>query len=322
MIEYDKKNVSEWTRMGMRKAYGSMLEAVAEEHPNLMALTADVAESANLVRFKERFPNRFYNIGIAEQNMTGIACGMAKEGHNVFLCSFAPFVSMRNYEAVRTLVGYMKFNVKIVALASGMSLGVQGNTHYCMEDISLMRTIPGMLILSPADVIEEAKCIEYLADYDGPAYLRLTGIDGTPAVYGRDYEFNIHKPDLLREGEDVAIISTGSLTTECMRATRALKKESINCALYNLCCLNPADEAEILGIIEKYKHIVTVEEHFKKGGLGSIISEIISENKIKCRLTRIGIGDIFPHAGDYSHMLKSNRLTAPYIKETIVSELK
>ena len=177
MIEFDKKIISDWTRMGMRKAYGPILETVAVDHSNLVALTADVADSANLIQFSRKFPDQFYNIGIAEQNMTGIACGMAKEGHNVFLCSFAPFVSMRNYEAVRTLVGYMKLNVKIVALASGMSLGVQGCTHYCLEDISLMKSIPNMLILSPADVIEEAKCIEYLADYTGPAYLRLTGID-------------------------------------------------------------------------------------------------------------------------------------------------
>ena len=322
MIEFDKKIISDWTRMGMRKAYGPILETVAVDHSNLVALTADVADSANLIQFSRKFPDQFYNIGIAEQNMTGIACGMAKEGLNVFLCSFAPFVSMRNYEAVRTLVGYMKLNVKIVALASGMSLGVQGCTHYCLEDISLMKSIPNMLILSPADVIEEAKCIEYLADYTGPAYLRLTGIDGTPTVYGSDYTFDFHKPSLLREGEDIAIISTGSLNAECVRTARALKKEELTCALYNLCCLKPVCESELLDIVKKYKTVVTVEEHFRNGGIGGIISEIISENDVDSRLIRIGVEDGFPHAGDYAHMLSSSHLTASHIKDTIISKLK
>ncbi|MCI8418871.1 MAG: transketolase [Lachnospiraceae bacterium] len=322
MINLNRKDIGNWTRLGMRKAYGSMLESVTEDYPELVALTADVADSANLIHFKEKFPKRFYNIGIAEQNMTGIACGMAKEGHNVFLCSFAPFVSMRNYEAVRTLVGYMNLNVKIVALASGMSLGVQGNTQYCLEDISLMRSIPGMLVLSPADVVEEAKCISFLADYEGPAYLRLTGIDGTPTVFNEDYDFSIHKPALLREGEDVAIISTGSITSECMRATRALKKEGINCALFSICCLKPIDDKELVSIISRYKYIITVEEHFKSNGLGSIISEVVSDSNVSCKQIRLGIDDKFLHAGDYSHMMKTSHLTALCIKEAILAGLK
>lgn len=322
MINLNRKDIGNWTRLGMRKAYGPMLETVAEDHPELVALTADVADSANLIPFKEKFPRQFYNIGIAEQNMTGIACGMAKEGHNVFLCSFAPFVSMRNYEAVRTLVGYMNLNVKIVALASGMSLGVQGNTHYCLEDISLMRSIPGMLVLSPADVVEEAKCISFLADYEGPAYLRLTGIDGTPTVFNEEYDLNIHTPALLREGETIAIISTGSITSECLRATRALKNEGINSALYDICCLKPVDDRELASIISRYKYIITVEEHFRGSGLGSIISGIVSDKNIPCRLIRLGIDDRFPHVGAYSHVMQTSHLTAPYIKEAIISELK
>lgn len=322
MIEINNENIANWTRLGMRKSFGSMLEAVAEDYENLIALTADVADSANLVQFSKRFPNKFFNIGIAEMNMTGIACGMAKEGYNVFISSFAPFVTMRNYEAVRTLIGYMNLNVKIVGLASGMSLGVQGNTHYSLEDISLMRTIPNMRILSPTDVIEEAKCIEYLADYEGPAYLRLTGIDGTPPVYKEDFNINLNQPNLIREGEDIAIFSTGSITSECNRATRALKKDGVNCSLYEICNLKPIDKSTLLEIIQKYKLIVTVEEHFINGGLGSIISEIISETNIDCKLLRIGLENKFLHSGNYTYMLDEAKISATHIRDKIIDKLQ
>ncbi len=319
MIEIDKNRISEWTRLGMRKAYGAIIESVVENHPEIIVLTADVADSANLVKLSKTYPSQYFNIGIAEQNMTGIACGMAKEGHNVFICSFAPFVSMRNYEAVRTLVGYMNMNVKVVALASGISLGVQGSTHYCLEDISLMRTIPGMLILSPADVIEEAKCIEYLSTYKGPAYLRLTGIDGTPTVYNADYEFNNGAPVMIRDGEDVAIVSTGSIVSECVRTVRALKKDGVNCALYSVCKLKPMEEDTIVSVLSKYRVIISVEEHFMVGGLGDIISNIVVRKGLKCRVKKIGIDDFFPHAGDYAYMIKKNRLSAAEIREIIVT---
>lgn len=322
MIVVDKKNITDWVRMGTRKAFGPILKDAADGHPELIALTADVSNSANLGIFSNAYPKQFYNIGIAEQNMTAIACGMAKEGHNVFICSFGPFVSMRNYEAVRTLVGYMNMNVKIVAMASGMSLGVQGSTHYCLEDISLMKTIPNMMILSPSDVIEEAKCIEFLANYNGPAYLRLTGIDGTPTIFNEESLINIKKPMLLREGQEIAIISTGSITSECVRVARALKKDEIDCALYSVCCLKPIDEIELRNILSKYKQIFVVEEHFKIGGLGDIICDVATKNNLICKITKIGVDDYFPHAGTYSYVLKQNKLSAPEIRDTIVSIVK
>ncbi len=234
MIEYTPKNIMDWTRMGMRSAFGFFMKEIAEEHSNLVVLAADLASSSGLTEFQKCFPEKFYNIGIAEQNMTAIAAGLAKEGSNVFITSFAPFVSMRNYEAIRTLVGYMHMNVKIVALASGFSLGVQGNTHYCLEDISLMKTIPGMRIFSPADVVEESMCLKYLADYEGPAYLRLTGTNGSPAVFKADYEFHPEEPYGLKDSGDVLILSTGSVVSECLRACRLLNKENISCGVYSL----------------------------------------------------------------------------------------
>lgn len=317
MIELNKQNLSTWSRLGMRKAFGLMMEEIAPDYPDLIVLAADVADSANLNSFSKQFPEQFYNIGIAEQNMTAIACGLAHEYNNVFICSFAPFVSMRNYEAVRSLIGYMNLNVKIIALSSGMSLGVQGSTHYGLEDISLMRTIPNMMVLSPTDVVEEAECISYLADYNGPAYLRLTGIDGIPPLFDENHKWSLYQPAEIREGDQVAMISTGSVTYECLRATRALKKEGISCALISMCCLNPIDTAGILDIINRFRIIFTVEEHFKKGGLGDIISEIVAESGIECRLVKMGIDNGFPHPGDYSYMLDSNFLSASHIKECV-----
>lgn len=322
MIEYTPKNIMDWTRLGMRKAFGAFMTSIAENHPDIIVLVADIANSGNLECFKVAYPDRFFNIGIAEQNMTGIACGLAKEGNNVFIVSFAPFVTMRNYEAIRTLVGYMHLNVKIVALASGLSLGVQGNTHYCLEDISLFRTIPGISVLSPADVVEEAKCLEYLADFKGPAYLRLTGIDGAAGVFKNDYSFDPGKPVLLREGEDVAILTTGSVSAECIRATRALKKDNISCAVYDVCGIKPFNRDFLQKELQKYKLIVSVEEHYKSGGLGSLICESLSEQKNSIPFVKVGIEDAFPMASDYATLLDKNHLTAPSIRDIIADQMK
>ncbi len=322
MIEYTPRSVMEWTRMGMRKAFGVFMTEIAKDHENMIVLAADIASSANLNGFQESFPQQFYNIGIAEQNMTGIAAGLAKEGSNVFILSFSPFVSMRNYEAVRTLVGYMHLNVKIIALASGYSLGAQGNTHYCLEDISLMKTIPGMKIFSPADVVEEAKCLEYLADYDGPAYVRLTGIDGSPAVFKADYEFRPGILTELREGEDIIILATGSVATECVRASRLLKKEEITCGVYHCCQLKPFSVGAIREKLEKAALIITVEEHFRTGGLGGLVCEEICSWRQPKTVLRLGIGDEFPHAGDYSYLQEQTGLSSQQIAGTILEEYR
>lgn len=306
----------------MRKAFGGMLLNVASEHENVIVLAADTASSAGLTAFVERLPEQFYNIGIAEQNMMGIAAGLAKEGNNVFVVSFAPFVSMRAYEAVRTLIGYMHLNVKIVALASGMSLGSQGNTHYCLEDIALMRSIPGMTVLSPADCVEEARCIEYLADYEGPAFLRLTGIEGSPVVYRDGCDFHAGVPSMLREGDDVVIFATGSLVAECLRASRALKQAELTGSVMNVSTLKPFDFSFIQSMAKKYRLFVTVEEHFINGGLGSLIAEALSETDTHAPLLRLGVKDKFPCAGDYANLLRENGLSAAEIKDSILSALE
>lgn len=317
-MDYSKKNISGLTRLGMRKAFGLLMCELAKQDENMVVLAADVASSSGLCEFKERYPNQFYNIGIAEQNMMGIAAGLAKEGANVFVVSFAPFVSMRAYEAIRTLVGYMQLNVKVVGLSSGFSLGSQGNTHYCFEDIAIMRAVPGMLILSPADCTEEMKCLEYLASYKGPAYLRLTGIDGTPGIYKGDFEFQAGKIAKLKEGEDVAVVATGSIVNECVRVARALKKENLSVGVYDAHTLKPFDKETIIEIADRYKMIISVEEHNILGGLGTVIADELAVMKAHPVLYKVGVNDEFIKAGEYSYLLKETRLNASGLKDTIL----
>lgn len=322
MIDYSAAGMNAWTRMGMRKAFGGMMEMLCREHEDVIVLAADVASSAGLSGFAEAYPTQFYDLGVAEQNMTGTAAGLAKEGFNVFIASFAPFVSMRAFEAVRTLVGYMRLNVKIVALASGFSLGPQGNTHYGLEDVALMRTIPGMQVLAPADCMEMAKCLEYLAEYDGPAYLRLTGIDGSPGVYRGECPFHVGKGNMLREGEDAVILASGSVVGECLRAARPLSREGVSCAVVDMHTVKPLDTQMLDQLCGRYKLIVSVEEHSVIGGLGSAVAERLAKEAQHPPLLTLGIEDMFPHAGSYSYMLQQCGLSAAQIHDRVLERYR
>ena len=304
--------------MGMRKAFGEMMMRLAVEHENVVVLTADVASAANLQLFAEKFPERFFNVGIAEQNMVAIAAGLAKENCTVFVVSFAPFVAMRAYEAVRSLIGYMKLNVKLVALSSGFGLAYQGSTHYCLEDISIMRTIPGMSVFSPADCIEEYEILKFNVDFDGPAYIRLTGIDGVTALHDTSFKFHYGIPEKLVVNNEakILIVSTGSVVSECKRVTRGMK-EDMACELYNVSTLKPVNLTNIIDRISAYEIIIAVEEHFQIGGLGTIIADRLSMLSKHPVLLRIGIRDEFPSAASYADLMEQYELKAPMIKKRI-----
>lgn len=321
MIDLSAKNLAAWTRLGMRKSFGGMMQMLARMDERIVVMTADLAGSARLQDFAKEFPCRFFNLGIAEQNMTGIAAGLAKEGYTVFIISFAPFVSMRAYEAVRTLIGYMGLNVKVVGMGSGLSLGFQGNTHYGLEDIALMRMIPGITVLSPADCADAARALMYLAAHEGPAYLRMTGIDGTPPVLPKDTDFSA-LPQLLRTGEDVLVLGTGSVTGECVRMARALKKDEISCAVCHVTMLKPLDLTTLDAEWNKYCLIVTVEEHFANGGLGGMVAEHLAAFPHHPPLLRFGIPDVFPHADTYVNLLAQCGLTAVSMRKRILTYLK
>lgn len=319
MIEYTTEELATWARLGMRRAFGNIMLELAKDHDDLIVLTADLVSSSGLLDYVKKRPSQFFNIGIAEQNMTGIAAGLAKEGHNVFIVSFAPFVSMRALEAVRTLVGYMRLNVKVVALGSGISLGTYGNTHYGLEDIALMRTIPGMRVLTPADCVEMVGSLEYLATYQGPAYLRLGGRPGTPNIYNHDYRFEPGKAATLREGEDAAIFATGSMVYECMRLARPLSKQGISCSVFDMHTIKPLDTAAIDEASGRHKLLVTAEEHSVIGGLGAAVAQHLAGKDSHPPLMTIGIEDIFPHAGPYADLQKQCGLTAPQIGDRIMA---
>ena len=321
-MKIDSKQIIQLTRLGTRKAFGSIMCDLAESNKDIIVIAADVSSSAGLTEFKNKFPNQFLNVGIAEQNMVGIASGLAKEGANVFITSFASFASMRGYEAIVNLVGYMNLNVKIVGLGSGFSLGVQGNTHYALEDIAIMRAIPNMKIFAPADCAEEVKILDYLSDHSGPAYVRLTGIDGTPGVHKEDYEYKPGELEEIRSGEDIAIIASGCVVNECVRASRALAKDNISAAVFNAHTLKPFDTLKCREIAKRYKKIVSVEEHNVIGGLGSIIADEISCLSSHASLKKIGINDEFiVDVGDYAGLLKRSGLGATELKNTIMDFL-
>lgn len=321
-MNIDMKIAKDFSRLSSRGVFGKALNEITNKNDNIMAVVADVMTSAKLEDFYKNYPEKLVNVGIAEQNMISIASGLASEGYNVFATTFAPFASMRCFEQIRTQVGYMNLNVKIIGILSGLGGGVVGNTHWGLEDLAIMRTIPNMTVISPADCVETYKTIEALKDFNGPCYVRLTGVNGTPCVYKEDYNFEIGKSIVMQEGEDIAIIATGTMVYESLRASKALKKQGINAKVINMHTIKPLDTKALDEVFKNYKFIVTVEEHFKIGGLGSAVAEYKSTLKNAPRHLIIGIEDKFEKAGDYNFMLNKTGLNAPQIAPKILEVYK
>lgn len=317
-MEITTQTTLQWSRMSSRQVFGSMLTELAQDFDNVFVLAADVASSAGLSDFSKAYPDRFLNVGIAEQNMIGIAAGLAKEGYKVFATSFAPFASMRCFEAIRSYLGYMHLDVTVVGLASGLSMGVGGNTHYGLEDLALLRTIPGMSVLSPADCTETVKAMAALLAHHGPTYLRLTGVNGNPVVYKEDYVFQIGKAVTLREGTDVALIATGTMVNETMRATRVLQKQGVSATVVDMHTIKPLDTALLDALCATHQLLVTVEEHSVIGGLGGAVAEYLAAKMARPPHLIIGIPDQFGKAGNYSYLLKKYGLTANDIAQKVL----
>lgn len=310
------------SRMSSRGVLGKALADMAEARPDLVVVAADVMASARLNEFAAKAPDRFINAGIAEQNMIGIAAGLASEGCTVVTTSFAPFASMRCFEMIRTQVGYMNLNVKVAGMMSGMAGGVFGNTHYGLEDLALMRTIPHMTVLSPADGLETYKAVQAALDVRGPVYLRLTGVNGFPIVYREDYAFAIGKSITVREGEDVALIATGTMVSEAVRTARALARENISAAVIDMHTIKPLDTDTLDAVFKKYRLIATLEEHFCAGGLGSAVAEYKADKSGAPRQLIFGLPDRFLKAGEYAWMLEQAGLTAPKLAKRILETWK
>ena len=321
MIEITRSKAKLWSRLGARATLGQALLEAAKERDDFYVISADLAQSSGLVRFRGEFPERMINAGIAEQNMIGIAAGLAKDGTNVFATSFSPFVTMRACEQVRMNMGYMQLNIKTVGLGSGLIMAQLGNSHFGIEDGAVMRAIPGMTVISPADGAEIVKTVEALCDFTGPAYVRLTGGPGLPVVYEEDFDFRIGKAVSVREGKDIAIIAAGTMVHYSLAAAEILAAKGIDAAVTDMHTIKPLDSEAVEAQLGK-KLIVTVEEAGTAGGLGSAVAECIAMKKEKPPQLILGIRDCFPHAGSYRYLLEQCRLTGEQIAEDIEAALE
>ena len=315
------KENKQWSRLGSRATYGQAILMLAEKLDNLMVLSADLGNSSGLDRFKATYPEKFLNIGIAEQNMIGVAAGLAKEGSIVFASSFAPFITMRAAEQVRMNMGYMDLNIKTVAIGSGVSMSFLGNSHFGLEDAAIMRSIPNMTVVSPADCAEIVKTVFAAAEYPHPMYIRLTGAVGFPVVYEDDYDFQIGKAVEIRSGTDVSIVATGSMVYESLEAAKILHEEGISVSVLNMHTIKPIDTNALDILISKGKTIFTIEEHSITGGLGSAVAEYVSSIPNSPVVNRIGLPDEFVITAEYRYILEKYGLLGAQIAISIKEKL-
>ncbi len=304
--------MSEVKKIATRDSYGAALVELGREHDNLVVLDADLAAATKTGVFKKAFPDRHIDCGIAECNMVAAAAGMAAMGMVPFASSFAMFAAGRAYEQVRNSVGYPKLNVKIGATHGGISVGEDGASHQCCEDFALMRSIPGMVVLSPADDVEARAAVKAAYAYDGPVYLRF-GRLAVPVFHDEEnFTFEIGKGEQLTEGNDVAIVATGLMVNEALIAAEQLKAEGIAARVINICSIKPLDEELILKAARECGKVVTCEEHSVIGGLGEAVASLLCE-KLPTPLRRIGVQDEFGHSGPALALLKQFGLCAENI---------
>ncbi|MQX38199.1 transketolase family protein [Roseospira navarrensis] len=317
MMEITPRSARQWSRLGSRGIFGQAILSIAEDHPEMMVLSADLGNSSGLDRFKATYPDQFLNTGIAEQNMIGVAAGLAKEGYTVFATSFAPFIAMRASEQVRMNLGYMEMNVKAVAIGSGIAMGLLGNSHFGIEDVAVMRSIPNLTVVSPADCAAIVKTVEAAARFQGPMYIRLTGTANTPVVYTEDFPFEIGKAVPLREGADVALVACGSMVHAALKAAEALAEQGLAAAVLDMHTLKPLDGAALDALMATVPAVVTVEEHTVIGGLGSAVAEYMAPRAERVRHLAIGLPDIFVKTGQYEYMLEQQGLVGPAIASRV-----
>ena len=307
-------------KIATRDAYGQTLVELGNERTDIVVMDADLAAATKTGMFKKAHPDRFFNAGIAEGNMIGIAAGLAAAGKTVFASSFAMFAAGRAFEQIRNSVAYPHLNVKIAASHAGVSVGEDGATHQCCEDIGIMRTIPGMVILNPADGPEAAAAVRAAADYKGPVYLRL-GRLAVPVFNEEKVEFTIGKGQLMRDGTDVTIIATGLEVAEAMIAADTLAGEGISARVVNMATIKPIDKEIILQAAADTGAIVTAEEHNVIGGLGSAVAEVLCESGKPVPMLRVGVEDTFGRSGPALELLDLYGLTAPHIVEKVKAVL-
>lgn len=312
--------MAEMKKIATRDAYGQTLVELGNEREDIVVMDADLAAATKTGMFKKAHPDRFFNAGIAEANMIGVAAGLAASGKTVFASSFAMFAAGRAFEQIRNSVAYPNLNVKIAASHAGVSVGEDGATHQCCEDMGIMRTIPGMVILNPADGPEAAAAVRAAADYKGPVYLRL-GRLAVPVFNDEDVDFVIGKGKVMAEGTDATIIATGLEVNEAMIAAETLKAEGISVRVINMATIKPIDKDIILQAATDTGAIITAEEHNVIGGLGSAVAEVLCESGKPVPMLRVGVEDTFGRSGSALELLDMYGLTAPHIAEKVKAVL-
>lgn len=320
MIEFNKRNARMWSIMGINPAIWSVAYAeVAEERNDTVVMTADLERYSGLQRTFQKWPNRSYNVGIAEQNMVGIGAGMAMEGKQVWITTYAPFMSFRCADHVRHLMGNLNLNMKAIGSAAGFSAGFSGASLLAVSDIALMRSIPNMVVLCPADTMEAVKMVLAMSKTDAPCYMRFCGAVNLPMVYTDDYEFEIGKGVELVSGEKTAIIATGTgIVSEALKAGKMIvEKEGYQPTIVNMHTIKPLDSDLIECLMEKHSTIVTLEEHSIIGGIGSAVAECVAKKGWNGQLKTIGIEDKLYVMGSRDFMLEQSGLTAEKIYEQI-----
>ena len=295
-------------KIATREAYGAALAEFGAKYENLVVFDADLAEATKTIKFKKAFPERFFDCGIAEGNMVSVAAGLATTGKIPFVSSFAMFSAGRAFEQIRNSVGYPHLNVKIGATHAGISVGEDGATHQCLEDIALMRSIPGMTIINPADATEARLAVEAAINFDGPVYLRF-GRLAIPVIFDESYKFEIGKGVKLTEGNDVTIVATGLMVHEALTAAELLKNEGISARVINIATIKPLDKEIILTAAKETGAIVTAEEHNIIGGLGSAVCELLAE-ELPTPVIRVGTNDVFGRSGKVPPLMEMYGLTA------------
>ena len=308
--------MSEVKKIATRESYGNALVELGAEHDNLIVLDADLAAATKTGVFKKAYPDRHIDCGIAECNMMGIAAGLSTTGIVPFASTFAMFAAGRAFEQVRNSIGYPHLNVKIGATHAGISVGEDGATHQCNEDIALMRTIPGMVILNPADDVEAKACVKAAYEYNGPVYLRF-GRLAVPVINDRpDYKFELGKGVVLREGKDVTIVATGLCVSSALEAAEKLATDGIDAKIINIHTIKPLDEELIVAAAKETGKVVTVEEHSVIGGLGSAVCDALAE-KCPVPVKKIGVQDVFGESGPAAALLAKYKLDGEGVYEQV-----
>ena len=303
-----------------RESYGSALVELGKEREDIVVFEADLSKATKSEKFRQAYPDRHFNVGIAEQNMVGMAAGISSTGKTSFATTFAVFAAGRAFEVIRNSVCYPKANVKIAATHAGITVGPDGGSHQAIEDIALMCSLPNMIVLSPADDIEACKCVKAAAEVNSPVYLRFGRI-ALDDIYDEDYDFQIGKGSELIKGDDITIIATGIMVHKALKAAKELKAEGVNARVINMSTIKPIDEEIIIKAAKETKGIVTVEEHSIIGGLGDRVSAVVCDNHPTI-VKKIGVKDIFGESGSPDALLEKHGLTVDNIKETVRKIMK